>query len=176
MLGNASRDQLSAQIGTYMVFGTQVVGSRRVQGATVRGLQVEGQTYDLTLAPAKPSDEAKLKESFLNNIFNRAQLECKYTQIGRKFFDVGSRTQVDPEQGISVVTGFSSAIHLREDEHGAQRAFVEVDTTQKVYFDQTVLQTMNQLRDRHGERDLRARILERFKGRYVITEYDTSKA
>ena len=160
MLGNASRDQLSAQIGTYMVFGTQVVGSKRVQGASVRGLQVEGQTYDLTLTPARPSDEAKLKESFLNNMF----------------FDVGSRTQVDPEQGISVVTGFSSAIHLREDEHGAQRAFVEVDTTQKVYFDQTVLQTMNQLRTRHSERDLRAKILERFKGRYVITEYDTSKA
>ena len=153
-----------------MVFGTQVVGSKRVQSAVVRGLVVEGTTYEIQLTPAKPSDEAKLKESFLNNIFNRAQLECKYTQIGRKFFDINTRTQIDPEQSISVVTGFSSAIHLRTDEHNNQRCFVEVDTTQKVYFDHTVLQTMNQLRSRFGDRDLRQKLLERFKGRYVITE------
>lgn len=75
-----------------------------------------------------------------------------------------------------MVTGFSSAIHIREDEDKNSRVFVEVDTTQKVYFDQTVLQTMNQMRQRYSERDLRSRLLERFKGRYVITEYDTSKA
>ena len=52
---------------------------------------------------------------------------------------------------------------MRVDEHGVQRTFVEVDTTQKVYFDCTVLQTMNALRERFGERDLRARVLERLQ-------------
>ncbi|MFM7803945.1 MAG: hypothetical protein ACKPGK_05580 [Verrucomicrobiota bacterium] len=64
---------------------------------------------------------------------------------------------------------------MREHE-GQQRVFVEVDTTQKVYFDQTVLQTMNQMREKVNERDLRNAIVQRFKGRYVITDYDTSKA
>lgn len=110
-------------------------------------------------------DATRLKEMFLNNIFNRAQLDCKFTQIGRKFFDIGTKQQVDPEQGISTITGFSSAIHVKEDENANQRIFVEVDTTTKVYFDGTVLQTMNQMREKVTERDLRSAILNRFKNR-----------
>ena len=41
----------------------------------------------------------------LNNLFNRAQARAKLTQIGRKFFDVQTRQQVDPELKLSVVTG-----------------------------------------------------------------------
>jgi hypothetical protein len=147
-----------------MVFGTQLVGAQRVQEAHASA-EVEGTRYTIDLAANETGDATHLKEMFLNNIFNRAQLDCKFTQIGRKFFDIGTKQQVDPEQGISTITGFSSAIHVREDEANQQRIFVEVDTTTKVYFDGTVLETMNKMRDKVSERDLRNAILNRFKNR-----------
>ena len=100
----AAREELTARISHYMVFGTQLVGAQRVQSATAHA-EVEGRRYAVTVTANDSGDVTRLKETFLNNIFNRAQQECKLTQIGRKFFDIGSRQQVDPEQGISVVTG-----------------------------------------------------------------------
>ncbi len=171
-----ARAQLAPLVGDFMLFGTQLVGSKSADAALAK-VDLDGCAYEVSLARVAAPDALRLKELFLNNLLNRAQAACRLTQIGLKFFDVSSKTQVDPEQGISVVTGFSSAVHVRLDSDNAtQRVFVEVDTTQKVYFDCTVLQTMNRLRERLGERDLRAEILRRFKGRYVITEYDTCKA
>lgn len=59
----------------------------------------------MALAANRTADATRLKEFFLNNIFNNAQTRCRLTQIGRKFFDIASKQQVDPDQGISVVTG-----------------------------------------------------------------------
>lgn len=105
----------------------------------------------------------------LNNIFNRAQAKSKLTQIGRKFFDVQTRQQVDPELQLSVVTGYSSAVHIQHemaDNAWHERILIEVDTTQKVYFDQNVLQGMNDMRTRlDNDNNLQNAILARYRNR-----------
>jgi len=58
-----------------------------------------------------------------------------------------------------------------------ERVLLEVDTTQKVYFDQNVLQSMNDMRA--GLRDdsnLQNTLLARLRNRYVITENENSRA
>jgi hypothetical protein len=60
---------------------------------------------------------------------------------------------------------------------GQERVLLEVDTTQKVYFDQNVLQSMNDMRARlGGDSNLQNTLLARLRNRYVITEYENSRA
>ena len=58
-----------------------------------------------------------------------------------------------------------------------ERLLLEVDTTQKVYFDQNVLQGMDDTRARlGGDSNLQNAVLARYRNRYVITEYESSRA
>lgn len=99
-----AREELTTKVGQQMVFGTQLVGTQRIEQATAQ-VVVDDKSQTIAISANDSGDATRLKEMFLNNIFNRAQTECKQTQIARKFFDIGSKQQVDPEQGISVVTG-----------------------------------------------------------------------
>ena len=38
----AARERLSSKVGNYMVFGTQLVASQRVESVAVQGVQLEG--------------------------------------------------------------------------------------------------------------------------------------
>ena len=54
---------------------------------------------------------------------------------------------------------------------------LEVNTIQKVYFDQNVLQSMNDMRARlGGDSNLQNPLLASLRNRYVITEYENSRA
>ena len=138
----------------------------------------ENQAHSLSLEPIATADASQQKELILNNLFNRAQARSRFTQIGRKFFDVGSKQQVDAELQLSVVNGYSSAVHVQVDSvSGQERVLLEVDTTQKVYFYQNVLQSINDMRARlGGDSNLHNTLLARLRNRYVITEYENSRA
>ena len=60
---------------------------------------------------------------------------------------------------------------------GQERVLLEVDTTQKVYFDQNVLQNMNYMRARLDvDSNLQNALLAHLCNCYVITEYENSRA
>ena len=174
----AARDSLRPELGEFQVFGTQVVSAKGSSNPVQAVVTFEDKVTTVSLEPIATTDASKQKELILNNLFNRAQARSKLTQIGRKFFDVGSKQQVDAEQKLSVVTGYSSSVHVQVDSvSGQERVLLEVDTTQKVYFDQNVLQSMNDMRARlGGDSNLQNALLARLRNRYVITEYENSRA
>ena len=173
----AARDSLKPELGEFQVFGTQVVASKGGMREVKAVADFEDSPHSITLTPIATADASKQKELILNSLFNRAQARSRYTQIGRKFFDVSSKQQVDPEQGLSVVTGYSSSVHVQLDANtGAERVLLEVDTTQKVYFDYNVLEAMNGLRGRHSGNQLQQALLAQLRNRYVITAYENSRA
>ena len=175
MIGSV-RDTLKQELGEFQVFGTQVISSKNVQNVKTI-VNFEGKQHTITLSQISSNDAIKQKEMMLNNLFNRAQTRSRYTQIGRKFFDISSKQQVDPEMKLSVVTGYSSAINIQLDNSTQQeRILLEVDTTQKVYFDQNVLQCMNDIRAKLGENNLQNTLLSKLRNRYVITEYENTRA
>lgn len=174
----AARESLRPQLGEFQVFGTQVVSAKGSPTPVTTVVSFEGAAATLSLTPIATADASTQKELILNNLFNRAQARSRFTQIGRKFFDVGSKQQVDAELQLSVVNGYSSAVHVQVDSvSGQERVLLEVDTTQKVYFDQNVLQSMNDMRARlGGDSNLQNTLLARLRNRYVITEYENSRA
>jgi hypothetical protein len=163
----AARDQLKQELGEFQVFGTQVVSAKGSSRTVQAVVDFEGAAHSVSLEPIAPTDATRQKELILNNLFNRAQARSRFTQIGRKFFDVGSKQQVDPELKLSVVTGYSSAVHVQVDAtSGQERVLLEVDTTQKVYFDQNVLQSMNDMRAKlGGDSNLQNALLARLRNR-----------
>jgi len=166
ILGSA-RDSLKQELGEFQVFGTQVVSAKGSSRNVQTVVDFENQAHSLSLEPIATADASQQKELILNNLFNRAQARSRFTQIGRKFFDVGSKQQVDPELKLSVVTGYSSAVHVQVDStSGSERVLLEVDTTQKVYFDQNVLQNMNDMRARlGGDSNLQNALLAKLRNR-----------
>lgn len=166
ILGSA-RDSLKQELGEFQVFGTQVVSAKGSSRSVQTVVDFENRAHSLSLEPIATADASQQKELILNNLFNRAQARSRFTQIGRKFFDVGSKQQVDPELKLSVVTGYSSAVHVQVDAtSGAERVLLEVDTTQKVYFDQNVLQSMNDMRARlGGDSNLQNALLAKLRNR-----------
>jgi len=163
----AARDSLKQELGEFQVFGTQVVSAKGSSRSVQAVVDFENRAHSLSLEPIATADASQQKELILNNLFNRAQARSRFTQIGRKFFDVGSKQQVDPELKLSVVTGYSSAVHVQVDStSGAERVLLEVDTTQKVYFDQNVLQSMNDMRARlGGDSNLQNALLAKLRNR-----------
>jgi hypothetical protein len=163
----AARDQLKQELGEFQVFGTQVVSAKGSSRTVQAVVDFEGAAHSVSLEPIATTDATRQKELILNNLFNRAQARSRFTQIGRKFFDVGSKQQVDPELKLSVVTGYSSAVHVQVDAtSGQERVLLEVDTTQKVYFDQNVLQSMNDMRAKlGGDSNLQNALLARLRNR-----------
>jgi hypothetical protein len=68
---------------------------------------------------------------------------------------------------LSVVNGYSSAVHVQFDPtSGREQVLHEVDLTQKVYFDQNVLQSMNDMRAKlGGDSNLQNALLARLRNR-----------
>ena len=96
----AARDSLRPELGEFQVFGTQVVSAKGSSNPVQAVVTFEDKVTTVSLEPIATTDASKQKELILNNLFNRAQARSKLTQIGRKFFDVGRKQQVDAEQSV----------------------------------------------------------------------------
>ena len=87
----------------------------------------------LSLDSISTADAPKNKEIILKNLFNLAQAQSRFTQIGLKIFEVGSKQHVESVLKLSFVTGYSSTVHAQVDStSGSERVLLEVDIAQKV--------------------------------------------
>lgn len=186
-LVESNRSTLEPLIGSFLhsgrtLFGTKLFG---VKGDVRKvRLAMKGESFELSLKPVKSmllsdvySPEKRTSGvilSFFNNIIKTFFNRLNFTEIGRsrKYFDTSSKKSLD-SAGVMVFSGFATSFNVLE-----TGLYLRVDPSCKIVREESVLDVINQVYKRHGDKskgEKRLVIQEELVGKMVMANYGRSK-
>jgi hypothetical protein len=80
------------------IFKTQKVSTKGNSNLVKSFITFEDNATAFRLESIVTTDAFNQKELIFNNLFKNIKVHSKLTHIGRKFFDIGSKQQIDSEQ------------------------------------------------------------------------------